>query len=66
MQEVLGIGPDRISPVQVYRASCQTGSGQERQKTFVPCRSAKTVVQSDPKPRRAFVGSCWLKPDPYI
>ena len=32
----------------------------------VPARSVKTVAQSGPKPRRAFVGPCRPKPDPYI
>jgi hypothetical protein len=32
----------------------------------VPARSVKTVVQPGSKSRRAFFGSCWPKPDPYI
>jgi hypothetical protein len=32
----------------------------------VSARSVKIVVQSDPKPRRAFVGPCLPKSDPYI
>jgi hypothetical protein len=29
-------------------------------------QNTKTVVQSGPKPHRAFVGSCRIKPEPYI
>jgi hypothetical protein len=37
---VLGIGSGRASPTQAYRASCQTGSGQESPNNFwaVPCQ----------------------------
>jgi hypothetical protein len=36
---VLGIGPGRSSMARAHHILCQTGSGQESQKTFGPCRA---------------------------
>jgi hypothetical protein len=63
---VLGIGPGRASPSCFMPNRFGPGKPNKLLGRIVPARSTKTVAQSGPKPRRAFVGPCRPKPGPNI
>jgi hypothetical protein len=59
-------GPGRSKPIVLRAKRVRTKKGQKNLDRAVRSQSVKTVVQPSPKLRRAFLGSCRLKPDPYI